>query len=591
MGSFTKIFKSHKHKDGGPSTPPGDLPHPLWAQATQPSPRRGFGTRVPSDGTPERDLGRVYEKGEGRESGDVSATLQTPPPRRTQDSSDEVVGATKGMALLWAGEGSLPPRRKLSTPPGSAQGARSDVPPSPTSPLSRPPSRPLGIPSPSSNLLVFHPPPQAEEKTEDNEPFAPRLPRQPFPQQQRPLPAPPIPPRPYYSTALIPTYTLPPSATTTPPRADYSFPSSTPRPPYVQALPPSPQDGRPPPPHNYRQYPSPRGPDPYLQSVSPEWGAFSTNSRDNRPPPPRGPDPYLQSVSNAPLESGNFPSGTTTPVFPGAFPDVEKTPSQDPRNWPPPPPQHPASAVARKSSPTSQQQQQAAFAPASLAFHQQFSQQLPNSPFRPAFASQYSAPPAPHQQHIRPDPLSTFISSSYRDPRPIPSSPSPPRTQPHSTSSPQPRPPSISSHPSPSFLQPNPSSTKPKPSPVRLKPKATIIHLCSSDSDAAHDLAPSPSTSRSTSPEKNQCCGTTATSHRCTRLVVDPSSSPSRSRGTSPAPLGLDTLDEIVGNGGEREEVPRFCFQHAKQAMGERGCFVGSRGVWVEFDGGFGSLA
>ena len=42
---------------------------------------------------------------------------------------------------------------------------------------------------------------------------------------------------------------------------------------------------------------------------------------------------------------------------------------------------------------------------------------------------------------------------------------------------------------------------------------------------------------------------------------------------------------------GEREEVPRFCFQHAKQAMGERGCFVGSRGVWVEFDGGFGSLA
>lgn len=48
----------------------------------------------------------------------------------------------------------------------------------------------------------------------------------------------------------------------------------------------------------------------------------------------------------------------------------------------------------------------------------------------------------------------------------------------------------------------------------------------------------------------------------------------------------MDQLEEILGDGDGG--VVRFCFQHAKQAMGERGCFVSpreGRSKWVEFDG------
>lgn len=51
---------------------------------------------------------------------------------------------------------------------------------------------------------------------------------------------------------------------------------------------------------------------------------------------------------------------------------------------------------------------------------------------------------------------------------------------------------------------------------------------------------------------------------------------------------GASNLEAMLEADGEGEGVVRFCHQHAKQAMAERGCFVTSRegrGKWVEFDG------
>ncbi|ORY73249.1 hypothetical protein BCR35DRAFT_293838 [Leucosporidium creatinivorum] len=53
----------------------------------------------------------------------------------------------------------------------------------------------------------------------------------------------------------------------------------------------------------------------------------------------------------------------------------------------------------------------------------------------------------------------------------------------------------------------------------------------------------------------------------------------------------MDQLEEMLGDEDEEGDggggVVRFCFQHAKQAMRERGCFVSpreGRSKWVEFD-------
>jgi hypothetical protein len=43
--------------------------------------------------------------------------------------------------------------------------------------------------------------------------------------------------------------------------------------------------------------------------------------------------------------------------------------------------------------------------------------------------------------------------------------------------------------------------------------------------------------------------------------------------------------DEGEGEGTGLDDLPRFCFQHANQALEQKGTFAGSRGVWVDFDG------
>ncbi|KAK4050917.1 hypothetical protein OIO90_004893 [Microbotryomycetes sp. JL221] len=83
------------------------------------------------------------------------------------------------------------------------------------------------------------------------------------------------------------------------------------------------------------------------------------------------------------------------------------------------------------------------------------------------------------------------------------------------------------------------------------------------------------------SPGRNQCCGTTGAGKRCTRVVTTtPSNSP---RGKSSSDDA--NLDQILLNQGSNP-ISRYCFQHSKQAMNERGCFVeiqGRQAKWIEF--------
>jgi hypothetical protein len=43
--------------------------------------------------------------------------------------------------------------------------------------------------------------------------------------------------------------------------------------------------------------------------------------------------------------------------------------------------------------------------------------------------------------------------------------------------------------------------------------------------------------------------------------------------------------DEGEGEGTGLDDLPRFCYQHASQALEEKGTFAGRRGVWINFDG------
>ena len=141
---------------------------------------------------------------------------------------------------------------------------------------------------------------------------------------------------------------------------------------------------------------------------------------------------------------------------------------------------------------------------------------------------------------------------------------------------------------------------------------------------------PRPSTTPRQSGTPNQCSGTTANHARCTRTVnsatnLTPSKSPLRpvtspSSPHTPIPQSsprkstksinsLDKLDHIfrsiqlnqpdspslqphwipqrpASQNDDAEGVPRFCFQHSKQALVERGAFItgnSGKGEWVQF--------
>jgi hypothetical protein len=101
----------------------------------------------------------------------------------------------------------------------------------------------------------------------------------------------------------------------------------------------------------------------------------------------------------------------------------------------------------------------------------------------------------------------------------------------------------------------------------------------------------------------NQCQGTTTTGKRCTRVVGGASKASPTKRGP-PALKERDVvqLNRMLSRRGRRpiskdsdtsedeaEEqlvtLPKFCHQHAAQAMEEPGLFAGPRGVWVVYNG------
>lgn len=104
--------------------------------------------------------------------------------------------------------------------------------------------------------------------------------------------------------------------------------------------------------------------------------------------------------------------------------------------------------------------------------------------------------------------------------------------------------------------------------------------------DTPASTPPTPSSIGLGSPATTkQCHGTTGAGKRCTRSAASASPSNSPSKKGQAKSQGIEQAQAMLHDDGG---VVRFCFQHAKQAMSERGCFVDSRegrGKWIEFDG------
>lgn len=299
---------------------------------------------------------------------------------------------------------------------------------------------------------------------------------------------------------------------------------------------------RPRPPHSHSHQPTspPKGRPTSELSTSPTRNslyaqALPSLSRPPQPPVPRGPNPIRQAAppsapSSAP-QSRNVSGASScfSPMFPGSFPK-EVGVGVGLRMTEPWGPEE-GSPSANSVSTLPYMYQPTPTQPSPL--YQQHQQSLYNYPH-----AHNSAPPPPVHPRPRPRPISSSASAPLL-----------------STSS--------------SAATP----TKPKRKP------AQII-------DLSHEPLPS-TPPRTPTALKYQCCGTTGTGKRCTRSVAGgtPVSSPSKAARSS---AGLEQLEEMLEADGDVEGVVRFCFQHAKQALGERGCFVTpreGRGKWIEFEG------
>ncbi|KAM0788536.1 hypothetical protein ACM66B_001664 [Microbotryomycetes sp. NB124-2] len=272
--------------------------------------------------------------------------------------------------------------------------------------------------------------------------------------------------------------------------------------------------------------------------------AYPSPPRPPLPPRPRGPNPvrqsyHMSSTSDIAKEIAAVvpasPLSVASPVLPGAFPN-ESPPRREPS--PPPPPYIEAAAAQRAPGPlasppsnTAASQPQKLIRPA-----------LPSTPPRPC--PPVSSPSQPLVRQAQPAPQVRSATS-------VPLSANNPSASSCGSSG-------------PSFL------------PYLNSPTPTV-----------HASFGSPSQDRTV---KNQCCGTTGAGKRCTRIVTVTSSNSPRK---SPLPANksmmtsaVDLADAVLTRDGQ-EPVTRFCFQHAKQALGERGCFVelkGRQAKWIEFD-------
>lgn len=524
MGAFIDLFRSKDRPTTSTVTPPQQ---PLWAIATEPKPRRtGFGPRAPSS-----SAGGTWTKDVGVVDRVGPRRLEKSRPRGVAagggETSDRVdAGKMRRMGSLDDEDGRMVQHKRMS------QMSLQNAPPvvssssSTTTTTSAPPQsrRPGSPPTPPTRPVGHH------QRAYSSPVGASTTSQNTTPERtRRPLPSP------SHSQHHSPTRPPLPTPPVRLSRSTYSFLTTT-----------SSTSSSP----NHR--PS--------SSIYPQ--ALPTPPRPPLPPPPRGPDPVRQTTFtvtppvSAPQSTTTTPGSTTIPMFPGSFPRdlMAALPSMMPEpndsggaGW--------KDVVGGGESVSFIRQQLPVPSPSSTSssyHHSQSSSQayhLPPPPSLPTRPQSYSAPPSTQQL-------------------------------------------------------PTTSSAKSKPKPKRKKPSTTVIDLCSSSSSSSesdtalsppssrrqpHRPSPSPSSSPTkqfSTPTRHQCHGTTHTGKRCTRSS-ESSSSSSPARGNTPSLL--DTLDDLLDDDGVGgEDVARFCFQHSKQALAERGCFVkGKKGrsLWVEYDG------
>lgn len=588
MGAFGKLFK--KDRDPHSSFPPPVPPADFRPETREPPPRRNTGGG-------ERDLREYREEARGsredlssRRQHDGAAVLRrhrelplAPPQRKRSESLDGIGQRMKDVRLSVAGPATSPRRVPLPTPPTSPTRPRplsQSNPPGPSPVRHMRPTMLQKSYSASSAVGSIYPR-QGHNSYQHPEYNMATRPYQP----PQPLPAPPIPPRtrpPVHPSATGPWKTSPTASNyshaTDTSTSSYASTSSTARSIYPQALPDLP--------------------------------------RSTYPPAPAGPDPFSRNIAQ-PIEHppALTPGSVSSPTFPGSFPADEDDasieivlaepvakvvvphstdypdlhrPLPPPRPRLPPPPQPaPAYAPMRPVSQTPPRH------PGSVPLRQSLS-----APSRPVSSIVSSYRPvsstSQYYQHYAAPPHHQYPPSSFPDyPPPAPSPPRDPRLLASYPNS-YPRPPPPRSHPSSSSSSRTPSPTKPRHSVSYREP--VVVDLCDSDDESSYPVTPPTPFPLPASPKSivapNQCKGTTALGKRCTRIVVDGPPSPS-SKAQGASSIGtMDTLDEILRlaqeeGEGDVESLPRFCFQHTKQAMSERGCFVGAKGVYVEFDGEF----
>lgn len=297
--------------------------------------------------------------------------------------------------------------------------------------------------------------------------------------------------------------------------------------------------------------------------------AFPTPPRPT-PPPLRGSqsDPFVQTTSpKSKVLPTNQPNDLFSPVFPGAFPKNDSSP-------PPPPPR----ANLRPNIPTNSR-------PSPVTI--QGSPCSSNEATSGSIFSTYSPPLDSNsrnkqsQSHIYgPNYLSNPLAPirRYTDTAPLNLR----RT----------------SVGVPSNSSPNSISSTSQQHNNNNSPRNNNTSPRNKNTSPRNNLLQSPNASPNSLDHKDRCHGVTTTSKRCTRIVNGPSSP--KATGVIAFPATLDVLDDLLRRtacipdgeeegGTDSQPVARFCFQHSKSSMQERGCFINGKGVgkWIEFDGTF----
>lgn len=439
--------------------------------------------------------------------------------------------------------GNHPPKNSKPAP------SRHSQPPPPPAP-SRLPARPKPSPPPLSRQQVRPPSPPPSPVMSFAAPLPGRFPPNKPPQPPRPPQASaPTPPQPPFPGAF--------------PKTPKEKPSP---PPPAPVYPPAPRE-RPPPDAPKKRVLPPQFPlTPKERTFPAPFAHVSNHPRDLFPQPQMKfpeplvlpADPLIQEFAGQPWGAEDLSGGRflhpSSPYFQSrapppdlSFPPYPLFPAFPPRSDPPPPPPPHASSHAKA---------------------------------------------APSRHHDRPSPKAPTFPSPAEHPRPhdvkgkgVAAGPPP--------TPPKPKPREVSTAPTPPASVRPPKQPTPVASSSKLTPTSSSKVFIALSNDTSEDDAASSGT-------KNQCNGTTGSGKRCTRIIVDPKGSPKRGQSPSPQTAdgagALDFLDgllkwsegDVIGSrNADGVTVPRFCFQHGKQAMAESGCFVngkGGRGEWIEFE-------